>query len=122
MKNKWLGMIYIILGVGIIGLWIMLIMTDQVTELDTNPAEITIHMIVESLMGVFSITTGILLIKRVWVSDYALLFTNGVLAYSVINSSGYYVDLRNYTMVVFFGIILIFVILTSLFTLKKLNT
>jgi len=119
-KNKIISIFYFIVGIGIIGLWIMLFATNQIPELETEPVSIAFHIVIEVSMGIMSILTGYFILKNHKFSQVFLLFTAGMLSYSVINSSGYYGDLGNFAMIVMFGVILIGVI-TSLFLFKKQN-
>ena len=122
MKNKLLGYIYIIIGIGIIGLWIMLLSTDQVPEIETALAEIIMHIIIEVMMGIMAIISGIFLIKGLKYYKELCLLTNGLLIYSVVNSSGYYLQSSNFAMVVMFVVILAFSIYTTiLLSLKNSN-
>ena len=116
--KKVISIIYIVIGVGIIGLWIMLLSTNQVPELETELASIVFHIVIELTMAMMCIITGLSLIRKYSWSTGVLLVTNGMLIYSVINSSGYYVELQNYGMVGMFFVIFIFVFFTSYYKIK----
>ncbi len=105
--NKVLGWYFIVVGIGIVALWLMLIVSDQVPELQTEPAAITFHIIVECLMAVAAITAGTLTLKNHKWSVEALLFASGMILYSVINSSGYYAESGEYAMIVLFSLLLV---------------
>lgn len=119
--NKGFGIGYLIIGTGIIGLWTMLLLTDQVPELDTEPWAISFHLVIELTMALFSILTGIAIIKRLSFWRNVTLFTSGLLVYSVVNSSGYYGDLGQFEMMIMFAIILGFVIWTSYLIVTQKN-
>jgi hypothetical protein len=107
------GIGYIIIGIGIIGLWTMLLLTDQVPELETEPWSIAFHIVIETTMALCAIWTGVAMIKTYTYWRYLTLFTNGLLVYSVVNSSGYYGDLGQFPMMIMFAIILGFTLVVS---------
>jgi peptidoglycan/LPS O-acetylase OafA/YrhL len=119
MKSKIFGYIYIFIGVGIIGLWVMLLSTNQVPELETALAEIVMHIIIEVLMGIMAIISGVKLIKQCNLYREVCLITNGLLIYSVVNSSGYYIQRSNFPMIVMFGLILIFSLVSTYYLSKN---
>jgi hypothetical protein len=84
------GIFAIIIGVGIIGLWLMLYLTNQIPELETETVAIKFHITVEMTMGVLSLLSGIFhLIGFSWAS-YFFILAMGLVIYAVINSAGYY--------------------------------
>lgn len=118
--KKVISIIYIIIGIGILGLWMMLLLTNQVPELETEPAAIILHIIIEVIMGVACIITGIVQLKKWQYRKETLLLTTGMVLYSVVNSSGYYINLNSYGMVVFFAFILLFSVYSvHIFTTKE---
>ncbi len=121
--RKLFGVVYIIIGAGIIGLWMMLLGTDQVPELETAKAEIIMHIIIEITMGLMALLTSFLMLKKSKLFKEVCLLTNGLLIYSVVNSSGYYMRSGDDVFVLMFAMILIFCIYsTYIITLtKKLN-
>jgi hypothetical protein len=57
------GIYAIIIGIGILGLWLMLYITKQIPELKTEPVAIAFHITAESLMGILSLLSGIFLLS-----------------------------------------------------------
>ena len=95
------------IGVGIIGLWTMLLLTKQVPELETEPVAITFHITAEFIMGLLSLLSGIsLLIDLSW-APYFFFLAMGSVVYAVINAAGYYGQRKQWAFVIMFGIILI---------------
>ncbi len=116
MKIKKVISIYMmVVGIGIIALWTMLFVSDQIPELETEPIAIAFHITIEVLMGVVSIVSGVLLLKNFKYQKEAVIFANGMICYSVVNSSGYYGDLNQYGMIVMF----FFLLVISLFVTYK---
>ncbi|MBN2300065.1 MAG: hypothetical protein JXC31_02635 [Acholeplasmataceae bacterium] len=110
----------IIVGIGIIGLWIMLFATDQIPELETEPIAIAFHIFIEIAMGIISFIAGLSLLKNYKYQKELIIFANGMICYSVINSSGYYGDLKQYSMILMFFVILLFS-LSCVFLIIKTN-
>ena len=95
------------IGIGIIGLWAMLLRTKQVPELETEPVEIKFHITAEMIMGILSLTSGIfLLMGLTWAPNFFIL-AQGLVIYAVINAAGYYGQRKQWPFVIMFGIILI---------------
>jgi len=101
------GIYSLIVGVGIIGLWAMLIVTKQVPEMKTEPIAIGFHIVVENLMGILSVISGIILLLNLIWAPYLFIFAMGLVVYAVINSSGYYGEKKEWIFVGMFGVILI---------------
>lgn len=92
----------IIVGVSMIGLWIMLLSTGQVPELATEPNRITAHILAEVVTAILLLVSGFgLLTERVWAMKM-FLFSQGTLLYTLIASPGYYVQHGIIPMVVMF--------------------
>ena len=99
------GIFALIVGVGILGLWLMLILTKQVPEMKTEPIAIAFHIVVENVMGMLSVLSGIvLLLDLVW-APYLFILSMGLVIYAVINSSGYYAQRDQWAFVGMFGVI-----------------
>ena len=113
MKYKFIGYLYIIIGIGIIGLWIMLLITKQVPEIETAFFEILLHIIIETIMGFLCIASGYFYFKQRRYFKELCLITNGFLIYSVINSSGYYIQSGDFFLVIMFYIILAFALYST---------
>lgn len=101
------GIYAIIIGIGIIGLWSMLLLTNQVPELETEPIAIKFHITAEIIMGTLSLLSGIFLVFGIPWAHYLFILAMGLVIYAVINSAGYYGQKKQWIFVVMFGIILI---------------
>ena len=95
------------IGVGIIGLWMMLLRTKQVPELETEPVAIKFHITAEMTMGILSLMSGIFLLIGLSLSTYFFILAQGLVIYAVINAAGYYGQRKQWPFVIMFGIILI---------------
>lgn len=101
------GIYAIVLGLGIIGLWIMLLATKQVPELKTEKIEIIFHITAESVMGILSLVSGILLLLNLNWAVYLFIMAMGLVTYAVINSVGYYAQKKELAFVIMFAVILV---------------
>ena len=55
----------IIIGVGIIGLWTILLRMHQVLEIETEPIRIKFHIVAEFSIGILSFISGIILLFNI---------------------------------------------------------
>jgi hypothetical protein len=101
----------IIIGIAMIGMWLTLITTDQVPEINTEPIRITYHLIGEFLTAILLLIGGFsLFTNRGW-GFHVFLISMGMLLYTVIVSAGYYGQKEDMIMV---GVFTIFQVLTVL--------
>jgi hypothetical protein len=100
------GIYAIVIGIGIIGLWTMLLLTNQVPELETEPIAIKFHITAEIIMGILSLLSGIFLLIGLSLAPYFFMLAMGSVIYAVINAAGYYGQRKQWVFVIMFGIIL----------------
>ena len=105
--KKIAGIYSVLMGCSIIILWVILLTSNQVPELNTEPASIYFHIAAELLMAVLLLICGISFLLGYKWSVRLFTFSTGLLVYSVINSSGYYANNGQISMVIVFMIILI---------------
>ncbi len=97
----------ILVGLLMTGLWVMLISTGQVPYLDSPQVEIKLHIVTE-LITAWSLILGGVSIFKGWALKRILPYiSHGMLLYSIINSSGYYLDLGETGMAGMFAILLV---------------
>ena len=96
-------------GVGIAGLWTLLIVRRNVPELSQGLASIRFHIAAEFLMAAALLLGGLALwIGAPWAPPIAAAALGGAL-YSSINSPGYYADRGQRSMVLMFGLVALFI-------------
>ncbi|MBY8979999.1 MAG: hypothetical protein KGD72_06395 [Candidatus Lokiarchaeota archaeon] len=95
------------IGIGILGLWLLLYLTKQIPELNSEPVAIGFHITAETTMGVLALLSGIFLLIGLSWAPYFFVLSMGLVIYAVINSAGYYGQRKQWTFVIMFGIILI---------------
>ncbi len=96
-----------ILGFSILGIWIFLIYTDQVSEFPQESYKIIFHIIAEMATGITLIASGLLLLFKHRQAYFIFIFSLGCVSYTLVASSGYYLQNNELIMVVTFGLILI---------------
>ena len=101
------GIYAIIIGLGIIGLWLILYLTNQIPELKTEPVAIKFHITAEMIMGILSLLSGIFLLVGLSWAPYFFILAMGLVIYAVINSAGYYGQKKQWLFLIMFGVILV---------------
>ena len=101
------GIYSLIIGIGIIGLWMMLVISKQVPEIKTEPIAIGFHIIIENIMGILSLISGVILFIDLACGSLLFILSSGLVIYAVINSAGYYGQKKQWPFVGMFGVILI---------------
>ena len=117
------SMYAIVTGLGMIGVWIMLLVTGNdpqlQNELETIPLSITMAIISDVLTGTTLMAAGIgLLMKKEW-SIKVFLLSMGFLFYSVINAAGFYGQRGDIGFVIMFAVIFILAIIFTALALRK---
>ena len=106
-KRRGSAVFTILVGLLMMGMWGMLVFTNQVPYLDTPEMEIKLHILTEMLTAVLLVLGGVSVLRG-WENLTNLHYVSqGMLIYAVINSSGYYIDMGEPMMVVMFGVLLI---------------
>ena len=114
------GIYSLIIGIGIIGLWTMLILTKQVPERKTEPIAIGFHIVVENIMGILALVSGIILLLDLAFGSLLFILSSGLVIYAVINSAGYYGQRNQWPFVGMFGAILIISTILTILNIVKL--
>ncbi len=109
----------LIIGVGMIALWVMLIITKQVEEFQNIPYEITMHLCGEFMTAVLLIIASVLIFAKSERGQNMFNIASGALLYTVIVSSGYYMQRNEYSMVIMFTVILLFTLFLLILTNSK---
>jgi len=105
-------------GTLIIVQWIFFIATGNVAEFHVIPLEISLHITAEVMTALLLLISGFLLLKRKKKAIKWNLLAQGMLIYTVINSSGYFAQLSQWLFVFMFFVLLVLSII-SVFTLLK---
>ena len=106
-KRKASAVFTIVVGLLMMGMWSMLVLTNQVPYLDSAQVEIKLHILTEMLTALMLITGGVSVLKG-WENLTNLHYVSqGMLIYAIINSSGYYIDMGEPMMAVMFSVLLV---------------
>lgn len=100
-------------------MWVMFYVTNQIPELETAPFAIAMHLIAELITALLLILAGLLLFKNHPKAIVVYACAYGALLYSVVNSSGYFMQPLDMAMVIMFAVIVIST--TILFVLNLRN-
>ncbi len=97
----------VIVGVLMIGQWIMFIATGQVPELEAEPVRISFHLAAEFLTAILLVIGGLgLFTRRRW--GLSLFFVAmGMLLYTIIVSPGYFAQLGDFGFVGMFAVLFV---------------
>ena len=94
-----------VVGATITGLWLMLLMTGQVPEIETGDRDIWFHLVAELVTAQLLITAGVLSLRRTITGDRLAGIALGALLYTTINSAGFYADQGEWAAVGMFGVL-----------------
>lgn len=96
----------VIVGTSIAGLWVALLIAGQVPELDAGMLGIWFHIVAEFALAALLVSAGVSLLRRTRRSRLLTALALGALAYTAINSPGYYADSGDWGVVAMFAAIL----------------
>ncbi len=113
----------LIVGLAIIGVWIILLVTGQDTrlqnELRTIPFEIGMAITSDMLTAIMLLVAGFGLIKKYNWAIKVFLLSMGFLFYSVVNAVGLYGQRGEVPFIIMFGVILMLAVTFTTFALTK---
>ncbi len=120
MKIRNIVAIYsLFIGILMIGMWSMFILTGQVPEIATKPAEIMLHLLAEFITAVLLIGGGIGLLKKMKIGYNLNLVALGMLLYTLIVSPGYYLQKGDSVFVGIFTLLFILTLVFLIISFKK---
>ena len=94
-------------GVAILGLWVTLLRNGSVDELESAPNEIVMHIGAETLTALALVASAAALIADVQHAMSLWFLGMGMLIYTLINSSGYYLQRGERPILMMFGALLL---------------
>ncbi|MBN2325242.1 MAG: hypothetical protein JXQ30_16045 [Spirochaetes bacterium] len=110
----------ICIGILMVGMWTFFLFAGEVQEFESRPAEILLHLTAEYLTAAGLITAGIATYKRRRWGVWLLLFSFGMLTYTLILSPGYYVQRGETAFVLMFAGIFAATAVFTLLAVKNL--
>ena len=108
------------IGMLMTGMWTFFLVTGQVPELEGRPVEILLHLVVEFTTAVLLIISGITTLIRRKRGGALMLFSFGMLTYTLIQSPGYYAQRGEIAFVVMFAVLFLATAFFTLRTIKKI--
>ena len=99
------GWFQVVTGVSIAGLWGMLVATGQVPEIDQGRVDIWFHLAAELLTAGLLVTAGVAVLRRSSRGRPLAAVALGALAYTTINSPGYYAESGDWAVVGLFALL-----------------
>jgi hypothetical protein len=100
------GWFQLVTGSAMLGLWGMLVATDQVAELAEGRVDILFHLAAEVITAALLIVGGLGLLRSATAAARLLAgFGLGALLYTTVNSAGYYAELGDRPMVIMFAVL-----------------
>ncbi len=108
------------LGVGVLmmGMWTFFLSTGRVPEFDSRPWEIQLHITVEFITAAVLVVGGIATIGRLMWGAALLLFSFGMLTYTLMVSPGYYMQLGETAFVILFTVLLAATVVFTILTVR----
>lgn len=80
----------IVMGSGMIGVWIVLFATNQIPELEAEPVRIAMHIVAEWTTGILLLISGLWTVVKSTPHKTLFYLSLGALTYTLIASPGYY--------------------------------
>lgn len=119
-KVKKVGAIYsILIGVCMIGMWVMFYFTDGIPEIDTKPIELSMHILAELVTAVLLIIGGFSIFINKQRGIHIYLLSMGMLLYTLIMSPGYFLQKGEYGLAIMFAVFIVLAIIFIYLILKK---
>ncbi len=92
-KSRITGVYSLIVGISMVGMWIMFLVTDNIPELNTIPWEIGFHILAEIITACLLIFAGLGFLRDYNWRYIVYFIGTGMLLYSIISEGlGYYVQ------------------------------
>ncbi len=109
----------IVVGLAMLGLWLMLYLKKQIPELQTEPYRIGFHLAGEALTALLLVIGGVSLLLGIPWGVWIYLIALGMLFYTAIVSPGYYAQKGEWTMVIMFAVILLLGLVSAVVVLSS---
>ena len=109
----------ILVGVSMMGVWVLSYYSRNIPELATKPFEIYFHLAAELITALLLIIAGISLSKRKKWGSQLFLLSMGMLLYTLIQGPGYFLQRHELIFVVIFAILFVVTTYFIIFSLKE---
>jgi len=106
-KMRFPAIFGIVVGIGMIGQWLMSYFSKQIPELKTEPIRIGFHLAAEASTAVMLIVSGILMLTGAGMGQSLFLIAAGMMFYTCIVSPGYFAQQGKWAWLVMFSALII---------------
>ncbi|MCF7832011.1 MAG: hypothetical protein K9N05_00345 [Candidatus Marinimicrobia bacterium] len=107
-----------IIGMLMILQWVFFIVTGNIPEFETAPVSIAFHISIEIITAVLLIFSSLICKKRV-IRETLLLYGQGMLGYTVINSAGYFAQSGQWLFLAMFAVLLLISIYNAVILFRQ---
>ncbi|MCK4529816.1 MAG: hypothetical protein KAU44_01450 [Candidatus Marinimicrobia bacterium] len=107
-----------VIGMLMIMQWVFFIVTGNVPEFETTPVSIAFHISIEIITAILLIFASLICKKRI-IRETLLLYGQGMLGYTVINSAGYFAQSGQWVFLAMFALLLVISIFNSVQLFKQ---
>ena len=120
MKNtlKVSGIFQIVVGSGMIGIWIVSFLKGTVPEIQTEPMRISMHFLAEMATATLLLVSGFTILLRKRLRETLFHISFGALFYTLIVSPGYFAQHDQWGTVTLFLVLLIISVLVEILLQK----
>ena len=100
------GIFQLVMGTGMIGIWVGLFLSKQIPELQTDPFQICMHILAEIVTALLLLISGSFILLKKYRHPIFFNLSFGMLIYTPIASQGYYVQQSDWGPVALFMVLL----------------
>ena len=108
--EKLSGLYQVIMGIGMIGIWILNFVKGEIPELETEPYRIAMHILAEAVTACMLLVSGFSILLKGRKMKTLFNLASGALIYTLIASPGYFAQMSNWGGVVVFLALLVITI------------
>lgn len=103
--KRFAGWFGIVVGLGMVAMWIAFLRSGRVPEANTAPVALTFHLIAEGLTALLLVVAGGGILLEAQVAPQLYRVAVGMLLYTVIVSAGYFAQLGQWEFVTLFAVL-----------------
>lgn len=119
---RFVGWFQIVLGTAVAGLWTVLLAAGQVPEVQAGQVDIWFHIAAEMALAAALLAGGVALLRAWRRGPLLSAFALGWLAYSAVNSPGYYAESGDWAVVAMFAVIVAAAVAAFIFLATRTAT
>ena len=101
------GIYQLVIGLGMVGIWILHFLNGEVPELQTEPVRLAMHLLAEVATGSMLLVSGCFILLKGKKKSLLFNLSFGALLYSLIASPGYFAQMGKWGVTCMFLLLLI---------------